>query len=76
MLYVGQHVAVDIEGKAYIRVPQTFLHELGIYALLQQERGASVPQVVKASAIRKSGALERGFESAVEVATPQGSANC
>ena len=32
--HVGQHVAVDIEGKAYIGVPQKVLHELGIYALL------------------------------------------
>jgi hypothetical protein len=69
-------VAVDIEGQAYIGVPKKLLHEPGIYALLQQERAASMPQIVKASAFREPSALERGFESAVEVATPQGSANC
>jgi hypothetical protein len=57
-------------------VPQKFLHELGIYALLRQERSASVPQVVKARAFREPGALERDFKSAVEVATPQGRASC
>ena len=56
-------------------VPQKLLHELGIYTLLQQERRASVPQVVKAGAFREPGALQRGLESAVEVATPQASAD-
>jgi hypothetical protein len=39
-----------------------------MYALLQQERCASVSQVVKAGAFRKPGALECGFEGAIEVA--------
>jgi hypothetical protein len=40
------------------------LHELGIYALLQQERGASVTQIVEAGALREPGVLERVFEGA------------
>ena len=63
--HVGQHVAVDVEGKAYVGVAQQILHKFGIYALRQQERGARVPQVVKACALREPGALERGLKSAV-----------
>jgi hypothetical protein len=68
-------VAVDIEGEAYIGVPQELLHKGGMHALLQQERGASMPQIVKASAFREPCALERGLESAVEVTTPNGSSD-
>jgi hypothetical protein len=68
-------VTVDVEGKAYIGVAQKLLNELGIYTLFQQERGAGVPQVVEAGALREPGALERSLESAVEVAAGQGSAD-
>ncbi len=68
-------MTVDVEGKSYIGVAQKLLNELGIYPLFQQERGAGVPQVVEAGALREPRALERSLESAVEVAAGQGSAH-
>ena len=72
--HVRQHVRIDVEREANVGVTQELLDELGVDALPQQERSAGVPQVVKAGALREPGALERGLESAVEVAAPQGGA--
>ena len=68
-------MAVGVEGEVYVGVAQKLLNELGIYTLLQQERGAGAPQVVEAGALREPGKLECSLEAPVEVAISQGSAD-
>jgi hypothetical protein len=63
-------VAVDVQGKAYVGVSWKVLDVLRVKSLPQQERGARVPEVVKAD-LRQPGAPKRGLEGAVEVAAWQ-----
>ena len=46
-------------------MPEEFLHELGMHALLEEKRGARVPEVVEAGLLWEPGALE---ETAVRAA--------
>ena len=39
---------IGVEGHGYRGVAQEFLHQLGVYAAAEQERGACVPEVVEA----------------------------
>ena len=41
---------IDVEGEGNIRVAQEFLDVLDVDALPQEERGARVPEVLKAEA--------------------------
>src|SRR5918998_1572340 len=67
--HVGQDVAVDVEGEAYVGMPEEVLDELGVDALAQQEGGARVPEVVEAGPCGQAGALQGGLERAGEVTT-------
>ncbi len=50
-------MGVDVQGDAHAGVPEELLHELGVDAPAEQQRGARVPEVVEASALGKPGAL-------------------
>ena len=46
-LYSRQDVAVNPERERRSAVPQTFLNDLGVYALLQEQRRVTVAEIVE-----------------------------
>ena len=64
IIHAGEHVTVRIEGDGDGRVAQKFLHELGVDAAGEQDRGARVPEVVEADR-RQARALQGPLERAV-----------
>ena len=46
ILKARSNMGIGVQGDRYGRVPQAFVDYLGVYPLLQQDSGVSMPQVV------------------------------
>ena len=58
---------IDVEGERNIRVSQKLLNVFDVYALLQQEGGAGVPEIVKACGPREPNPLQGDLEMTLQV---------
>ncbi len=56
---------VCVEGHGYGRVAQKFLHDLGVHAPTEQQRGARMMEVVEAD-LRQAGLLEKRLEGPID----------
>lgn len=62
-MHIGHNVAISVERETDVGVPEYLLHDLGMNAAAQEQRGARVPQIVEADEWQ-AGTLEDRLEAA------------